>query len=1110
MSLTSTYQKISQGSHFQVSMLLGAFAAMLTPAAHAQAAPQTIPYINNIYAGTGVTYTPATVKGSATTPVHGTSPGDGTAATSAGVELSGPTLIAVDSLGNVYFTDSTGPVRKVDTSGNISTFAGGLSTGAGDCANSGTSTIGDGCPANETFVHTGYGIAIDPASGDIYLSEETGERVRKISHSSYLMSSVVDVAGTKSGLDGDLTTCSTTAGATCSGTAGTVNGPRGLAVDKHGNLYIMDEGNFAVRLANFTTGQLTTIVNTAKTKATATTCGTDAVSGGVTAASASLGVASAIAFDNADNLYITDATCNYVFKVAENPTTHMVDGASILSVVMGSGGSTPATVFTNQPGLLLSFTPAGVAVDPQGNLYVGESTGTHVWFLDHATGNVHTVFGGGGTGGNCFAVPASGTSPFNGCDGNDATLANTKGTGGLALDAWGDLYITDSASFVVHKLSLGTSPPFATTPSGNQNATLHFGANDMLNENVTTEGIATTLAPDFSFQAQTATCAPNPDNTQDCGVIVSNTNSSTSAQYEQVTVTGTDGLSTVIPLTNQAVPTCQPATATSLTVHVTDTTSAVTLSSQPGAACSGFETTALSPHQYSYAVVSGPAHGTLSGTAPNLTYTATGATDNDSFTYSVTDNSTFKPASVSYDGGASSITLETPTPLVGAIGTVSIQPYAPPVATAQSVTVTYSTSQNITLAGTDFNNATLTFAVASQPVDGTLTGTAPNLIYTPASTYSGPDSFTFTVNDGIETSAPATVLITVNQVAPVASSQSVTTAFATPVLITLVATGNGTLTYAVAAQPLHGSVSLSGAVATYTPTAGYSGVDSFTFTASSGQVSNAAKVSITVLPAPPVAASQTIAAASFNAAEAITLSATGATPITYAIVAQPAHGTVTLAGAVATYTPAVNFAGNDSFTFTASNAGGTSNVATVSVSVTEGFTWYAASGGSLSASVTNGQTATFNLAIGGWTGASGVSVAFTCVGAPVLCNVTPNPVTLSGATPVPVTVTINTLTTTVTPTSFGWLSGSGKGGPWLLLLNLVWLVFFVPQARRRRAIWRVAVALAAMVTLASVTGCGGNIPEKAFGTPAGTYAFTVSATAAATTTATQTITLIVN
>ena len=102
-----------------------------------------------------------------------------------------------------------GPVRKVDTNGNISTFAGGLSSGTGDCANSGTSTIGDGCPANETYLHSGYGIAIDPASGDMYISDNTGERIRKISHSTYLMSTVVDVAGTKSGLDGDLTTCST-------------------------------------------------------------------------------------------------------------------------------------------------------------------------------------------------------------------------------------------------------------------------------------------------------------------------------------------------------------------------------------------------------------------------------------------------------------------------------------------------------------------------------------------------------------------------------------------------------------------------------------------------------------------------------------------------------------------------------------------------------------------------------------------------------------------------------------------------------------------------------------------------------------------------------------
>ena len=82
----------------------------------------------------------------------------------------------------------------------------------------------------------------------------------------------------------------------------------------------------------------------------------------------------------------------------------MVDANSIMTVVMGSGLSTPgATAFTNQLGTTLNFTPSGVVADLQGNLYVGESTGNHVWFWDHATGYVHTVFGGG-TPGSCFGI----------------------------------------------------------------------------------------------------------------------------------------------------------------------------------------------------------------------------------------------------------------------------------------------------------------------------------------------------------------------------------------------------------------------------------------------------------------------------------------------------------------------------------------------------------------------------------------------------------------------------------------------------------------------------------------------------------------------------------
>ena len=118
----------------------------------------------------------------------------------------------------------------------------------------------------------------------------------------------------------------------------------------------------------------------------------------------------------------------------------------------------------------------------------------------------------------------------------------------------------------------------------------------------------------------------------------------------------------------------------------------------------------------------------------------------------MTDSSTFSGATVTYDSGAATIVLEQPSTQVGTTGTITIQPYSAPLATAQSVTANYGTAQNITLTGTDSNNATLTFAIASQPAHGTLSGTAPNLTYTPASSYFGVDSFTFTVNDGVSNS----------------------------------------------------------------------------------------------------------------------------------------------------------------------------------------------------------------------------------------------------------------------------------------------------------------------------------------------------------------------
>jgi hypothetical protein len=88
----------------------------------------------------------------------------------------------------------------------------------------------------------------------------------------------------------------------------------------------------------------------------------------------------------------------------------------------------------------------------------------------------------------------------------------------------------------------------------------------------------------------------------------------------------------------------------------------------------------------------------------------------------------------------------------------------PPTAQDVRVETDQDTPVNVTLSGFDPDGDLLTFTVASQPANGTLTGAAPNLTYTPNTGFTGTDSFTYTANDGEDTSNVATVTITVNPV----------------------------------------------------------------------------------------------------------------------------------------------------------------------------------------------------------------------------------------------------------------------------------------------------------------------------------------------------------
>jgi VCBS repeat-containing protein len=246
-------------------------------------------------------------------------------------------------------------------------------------------------------------------------------------------------------------------------------------------------------------------------------------------------------------------------------------------------------------------------------------------------------------------------------------------------------------------------------------------------------------------------------------------------------------------------------------------------------------------------IVTSPGNGALTGSAPNVTYVPDenffGA---DSFTFTAND-------------GAEDSAIATIDITVNAIND-------PPVADDQSVGTDEDVAVPITLTGSDVEGDEITFLLVTPPAHGDLSGTAPDLVYTPDPMYFGMDSFTFRVNDGTEDSAIATVTIEIDSVndQPTADDQSVDTDEDTPLDVAL--TGNDPdgdlLTYIIVDPPSHGSLdeSLLPTV-TYTPDADYHGPDSFTFKVNDSTVDSAiATVGITVNPVndPPDAVTESI------------------------------------------------------------------------------------------------------------------------------------------------------------------------------------------------------------------------------------------------------------
>ena len=266
----------------------------------------------------------------------------------------------------------------------------------------------------------------------------------------------------------------------------------------------------------------------------------------------------------------------------------------------------------------------------------------------------------------------------------------------------------------------------------------------------------------------------------------------------------------------------------------------------------------------------------------------------------------------------------------------------PPTAYAQVVTAAENTATAVTLAGSDTNSPPLplTYTVTVDPQHGVLSGTAPNLTYTPDGAYTGQDSFQFVVNNGFVQSAPATVSIDVvgPPAAPTANGQVVPAWENTATPVTLTGSDPNSpplpLTYSVTVDPQHGELSGSPPNLTYTPDPCYTGPDSFQFIVNNGSQDSApATVSITVMSVEQ-AISQAVAV-SENTATPVSLAGADADslPLTYEVTANPSQGTLSGTAPNLTYTPGTGYVGQDSFQFEVNNGFSNSLAATVLINV---------------------------------------------------------------------------------------------------------------------------------------------------------------------------------
>lgn len=295
-------------------------------------------------------------------------------------------------------------------------------------------SVADGILAKTAELNLPTSLALDGA-GNLYIADSGNSRIRMV------------CAGTATTIAG--TSCTTKEIFTVAGTSTSIplSQPSGVAIDGAGNLYIADTGNNVIREVSVVTGIASVIAGTS---------GSSGFSGdGAVAASAQLSAPDGVAVDGYGNVFIADTGNNRIRVVCASANS--VLGVSCqqgyINTVAGGGASLGDNGAATAAQLKSPFT---VALDSLGDIFIADSQNNRIRVVCAGASNGSSVLTTACTSqGNIETVAGNGMVGDQG-DNAQATSAELNSPSGLALDAAGNLYISDTENMRVRKVNSAT------------------------------------------------------------------------------------------------------------------------------------------------------------------------------------------------------------------------------------------------------------------------------------------------------------------------------------------------------------------------------------------------------------------------------------------------------------------------------------------------------------------------------------------------------------------------------------------------------------------------------------------------------------------------------